>query len=616
MDPSLHPLSVFLVKRGGGGDRVLFRFPFNVAAPKRQDDHGQQGADVQQQPEQDQSLNLFQIVSHHHLYKLPRDMLDDDIVCPSEPTANLKADTLPNFPSKVLSNLFAVHPRLCDRKFELKINDVRFVGHPISLELKPGEEKNLARKIPSSITMFHVVFALRASANYSVVEIYHDLSQQIGVAIKYEERRCGYLSGESKSLLNIQEEVAAMPEDSQVSPFAVALDRSQIAQSLKAIFEEITHNGIVYERIHKYIEVSFCMPQKVYCLHNPYLTVEPESIYRCLEALRPYHGMLLLYEERELLDQFPLDASPALKKLIRYSSPMKSFRTLSSDSDIALKHVFHLAGHLLYWGKAIVIYPICESNVYVVSPKIKKVLTPVVMERFNDKFPGENLVSTLSVFSLPTSIAQRSAPILHAAQLQLLTRTIVWLLQQHLLVQLHTYVILTLNKDVRCRLEDPLEKKFGRNKRPMQPKILEAEFGTADGGGDTIISPSSTTSSVLETVEEAPETVPSGGVQQHESAGSSVVAKTQQEVLLSEWTASERAVILKVPAASNLEDLKLFAKVAKYMNGKYHLEEIMYHENVRRAQLLQLVDKFRSILIRHEHEDPAVTMYYEPVLRR
>jgi hypothetical protein len=31
--------------------------------------------------------------------------------------------------------------------------------------------------------------------------------------------------------------------------------------------------------------------------------------------------MLLLFEERELLDQFPLDASPALKKLVKLISP-------------------------------------------------------------------------------------------------------------------------------------------------------------------------------------------------------------------------------------------------------------------------------------------------------
>ena len=70
------------------------------------------------------------------------------------------------------------------------------------------------------------------------------------------------------------------------------------------------------------------------------LTLLMTSIYRnCLEALRPYHGILLLYEERELLDKLPLDASPTLKKMLSHASPTNSFRTIASDSDLALLHV-------------------------------------------------------------------------------------------------------------------------------------------------------------------------------------------------------------------------------------------------------------------------------------
>jgi hypothetical protein len=44
-----------------------------------------------------------------------------------------------------------------------------------------------------------------------------------------------------------------------------------------------------------------------------------------------------------------------------------------------------------------------------------------------------------------------------------------------------------------------------------------------------------------------------------------------QEVLLKEFSAEEKANLLQVPAASNLEDLRLFVKVCRYFNGKYHL---------------------------------------------
>jgi hypothetical protein len=225
---------------------------------------------------------------------------------------------------------------------------------------------------------------------------------------------------------------------------------------------------------------------------------------------------------------------------------------------------------MLYWGLAIVIYPICETNVYIVSPKIKKILTPVVIERFNDKFPGENLVSCLAMFSLPTSIATRTAPVLNTtAQVNLLTKIIVWMLQQHLLVQLHTYVTMTLNDKVKCNWEDPSVEKEKAKTIPL--KTLDAE---------------------------------------NEAQNAEDLEKN-----MSVFSPNDRQVILNV-AENRDANLAKFAKVAKYMNGKYHLEEIMYHVNYRRAELLQVVDKFREILVRHEHEDPALTMYYEQRVKR
>lgn len=60
------------------------------------------------------------------------------------------------------------------------------------------------------------------------------------------------------------------------------------------------------------------------------------------------------------------------------------------------------------------------------------------------------------------------------------------------------------------------------------------------------------------------------------------------------------------------DDRKLLDKLCRldYFNGGYHLEEIMYLENIRRSQLLQILDKFRDILITCECEDPAIALFY------
>lgn len=108
--------------------------------------------------------------------------------------------------------------------------------------------------------------------------------------------------------------------------------------------------------------------------------------FRCLKSLRPYHGVLLLTDPLELLESLQIDSSPALKRFLQMYNPLKSLQTLAADSDLTLAQVFQLASHLVYWAKATIIYPLCESNVYVVSPDAA--LTNQLLESFSEQFPG------------------------------------------------------------------------------------------------------------------------------------------------------------------------------------------------------------------------------------
>lgn len=62
---------------------------------------------------------------------------------------------------QVMSNLFAGKIELCDNKFELKVNDVRFVGHPIRLNSASALARTRNKRKPSSIILFNIVFALK-----------------------------------------------------------------------------------------------------------------------------------------------------------------------------------------------------------------------------------------------------------------------------------------------------------------------------------------------------------------------------------------------------------------------------------------------------------------------
>ena len=55
-------------------------------------------------------------------------------------------------------------------------------------------------------------------------------------------------------------------------------------------------------------------------------------------------------------------------------------------------------------------------------------------------------------------------------------------------------------------------------------------------------------------------------------------------------------------------------RFSKYWRGEHHLEEIMYHENCTRNEVLQCIDKFSSLIVKYEHEDPVVNKYWSQIL--
>ncbi|XP_014260628.1 GATOR complex protein NPRL3-like [Cimex lectularius] len=356
------PLSVILVKRDSKGDRLLFRYPCEKV---KGHENGQQS----------RRKNPYALT------------ITEDIHGP--PPQNNENGCLGNFPDEVLSNLFAVKQELCEAKFELKVNNVRFVGHPTLVQ--PCSRRGKPPNRP--IILINVVFALQAAANHSIVKCYYELSKRLGAALRHEERRCGYVNSEIKSMISAHDDRPEdLGDDEDYSPFEIILERCSLAKDLMTIYNDLCNSGLVQIRVNRWIALSFCLPQKVHQLHNKALSVDPEAIDKCLQSVRPYHGLLLLVDATQLLDSLVPDASPALIRLIKIYTPLKSLQILSADADLTLAQVFNLAGHLVYWGKAIIIYPLCESNVYMTAPNAPVHASSPLVEKFSEQFPAQSLI--------------------------------------------------------------------------------------------------------------------------------------------------------------------------------------------------------------------------------
>ena len=134
--------------------------------------------------------------------------------------------------------------------------------------------------------------------------------------------------------------------------------------------------------------------------------MEPDAILKCLKYLRPYHGILLLQDENTLLESLPLDSTPALSRLIQVANPLRSLQTLSLEADLSLFQVFQLVCHLVFWAKATIIYPLCETNVYILSLHANTQATSLLVEDFVREFPGRSLHVELAEFFFPTKLRE------------------------------------------------------------------------------------------------------------------------------------------------------------------------------------------------------------------
>ncbi|XP_019327389.1 PREDICTED: nitrogen permease regulator 3-like protein isoform X6 [Aptenodytes forsteri] len=228
---------------------------------------------------------------------------------------------------------------MCGKKFELKIDNVRFVGHPTLLQHALGQvsktDPSPKREMPTMI-LFNVVFALRANADPSVINCLHNLSRRIAIVLQHEERRCQYLTREAKLILAIQDEVSAMSETTEgpQSPFHHILPKCKLARDLKETYDSLCTTGVVRLHINNWLEVSFCLPHKIHYVATNF--IPPEAIERSLKSIRPYHALLLLNDEKSLLNELPLDCSPALVRVIKTTSAVKNLQQLAQDADLAL----------------------------------------------------------------------------------------------------------------------------------------------------------------------------------------------------------------------------------------------------------------------------------------
>lgn len=64
----------------------------------------------------------------------------------------------------------------------------------------------------------------------------------------------------------------------------------------------------------------------------------------------------------------PTNSNHHAKLLIEKYNPTYSLARYATELDIPIEEVYAIVDHLIYWAKVKVIYPINETNVYIINP--------------------------------------------------------------------------------------------------------------------------------------------------------------------------------------------------------------------------------------------------------
>ncbi|XP_052227787.1 GATOR complex protein NPRL3-like isoform X2 [Dreissena polymorpha] len=583
-------LSILFVTSGSRGDRLLFKYPVE-ASSRASSGKGR-------------ARNPYAVQINKDFTKAKRRQSTSDSM-------------LAGLSDTTLAHLLGVKsPLQCGEKFNVKIEKVRFVGFPLLLD--DSADKASAVKSGHKINCFNIAFVLQAIHGPWVVSCYQDLAKQITVALKHEERRCQYLSTQAKIMATVHDEVASMPEDMMSSLYEIILQKSELAKQFQHIFESLNDQGLAHFYVNNWIEINFCLPYKLHSMQAGYrpFKKEPDAFKKCLKALRPYHGVLLLQDEQTLLDSLPVDCTPALTRFIQVASPMRSLQTLALEADLSLFQVFQLACHLVYWAKAFIIYPLCETNIFILSPTANTHVSSKLVEEFTQQFPGCSLPVQLAEFSFPTQLRDAHSPLSNHGDTELMVQIVVWMLKHQLLTQLHTYVFFVppvqgqghrhkMSEGSRSSSTPRLpfrqhEEYVGIFESGLQrsPSLSDAASVTSD---ESITL--STPGMLIAQMSKSPSTEFTGEGVTMPKSGDSKAYWLIQESVCSDLSVEEKECILRVPAAKNLDDLRMFTRLFPYFGGKNHIEEIMYFENLIRPQLVTLIEKFKEVLVLCTYED-------------
>ena len=494
----------------------------------------------------------------------------------------------------VFAKTFFVKPEVCGKLLDVTIDEKQYISFPMLVPIAQRRE----------VTFFNIVFVL--DANDVDAAVYKDIVMKLSKAILHEELHRSYLSLELQKMQTLRDELqsSAPVDDMERELFFIRnlLSASVLAHSLSELQINLTLKGSASLLLNGWMELQFS-------LHDLRKFAQ--------DAIRPYQTLLLIDSRDSLLSSLPVDCSQALRLLILHASPRKSFQELSNELDIPLFQMYRMAAHLVYWKKARIIDTLAKSNIYVLHPDCKIQIDSPLFAEFSHHFSAHSLTDILLRFSTPLTLAEHLSHFLSSAQLELI-EIIGWLLKRQCIMQLFQFIYLIGTVPVtpyqlhsHPSLSTPASPSLG----PSMPFTIASPRNVMDLSKRSISSPH-----LFALAEKDVASAPSlklaasiGYLPALLSLNENAVKKVSSSGNINAVVASSGSAIKRKMSFENAPNglagpdaaqllFTLFKRLCAYFDGKHHMQEIMWIENVSRRELNTILHVYSDVLTRVLHE--------------
>ncbi|OTA28874.1 hypothetical protein BTJ68_08413 [Hortaea werneckii EXF-2000] len=234
------------------------------------------------------------------------------------------------------------------------------------------------------IQMFHVVFVLAPGHQAQAGNVYAHVAKKLGMALHYCQKHLASYVTAESKKILAAKARAKQAKAAGKRLQTQIMEQSQLAWALKEIYDRLSVGEVAGIRLAG-MEMSLQLPPQT--TKETASNPSNEDVHRSDPS--PHDALLLLQDKGTLLHELQSHGNAShLAFFLRELTPSKSLQKHATNLSFPLATILQFAGHLLEWRKARLVAPLHPRNLYTTGPHAPNADVVQLAGVYSRQFPG------------------------------------------------------------------------------------------------------------------------------------------------------------------------------------------------------------------------------------